>query len=128
MAMLRIIDSDKKTFNVKGLLTFRASKYIDEETKEEGILVTGEMKTHRYIESIDRIETHRYILLDVEVVQETFGSDDFDILYEFRAKDYFVKNGETDLSEDLIAKIESRKYNKNFSDAIYWDTNLEGGE
>ena len=50
------------------------------------------------------------LLSDIEVYKETFGSDDFNILYEFIAKDYTIKNGATNLSNELIEEIEKEMY------------------
>lgn len=114
MANIRITSSDKKSYNEKGNLTFEAQKTVDNE-----IVITGRMTTHKYIEDIDKIETHRYILKGVDVFKEVFGSDDFDILYEFIAKDYIVKNGETNLSNELIESIEKKMYE--LEDSKLWE-------
>ena len=121
MANMRITTTDRKTLEVNGHMTFRAEKIINEEGDED-IIITGEMQTHRYIESIDKIETHRYIVLGIDVLRETFGTDDFSVLYEFKANDYMVKNGETNLSAKQIVEIETKLCRN--SDADLW----EGGE
>ena len=89
------------------------------EVNEEYILVRGQMVTHKYIEDIFKIETHRYLLSDIKVYRETFGSDDFNILYEFEAKDYTIKNGATNLSNELIEEIEKELYA--LSDSNRWE-------
>ena len=109
MAQIKITTSDRKTLNVKGRLTFTTELFKDE-TGMEYIRVEGQMVTHKYIEDIFKIETHRYLLSDIEVYKETFGSDDFNILYEFIAKDYTIKNGATNLSNELIEEIEKEMY------------------
>ena len=80
MAQIKITTSDRKTLNVKGRLTF-TTELLKDEAGMEYIRVEGQMVTHKYIEDIFKIETHRYLLSDIEVYKETFGSDDFIILY-----------------------------------------------
>ena len=109
MAQIKIMTSDRKTLNVKGRLTF-TTELLKDEAGMEYIRVEGQMVTHKYIEDIFKIETHRYLLSDIEVYKETFGSDDFNILYEFIAKDYTIKNGATNLSNELIEEIEKEMY------------------
>lgn len=109
MAQIKITTSDRKTLNVKGRLTF-TTELLKDETGMEYIRVEGQMVTHKYIEDIFKIETHRYLLSNIEVYKETFGSDDFNILYEFTAKDYTIKNGATNLSNELIEEIEKEMY------------------
>ena len=109
MAKLIITTNDRKKYEVKGRVTFEA-KLIEGENGKQEIIISGKMTTHNYIEDIDKIETHRYLLTNVQVYKETFGSDDFDILYDFIAKDYNVKNGMTNLSNTLIDSIEEKIY------------------
>ena len=109
MANMRITTTDRKTLEVNGHMTFRAEKIINEEGDED-IIITGEM------------QTHRYIVLGIDVLRETFGTDDFSVLYEFKANDYMVKNGETNLSAKQIVEIETKLFRN--SDADLW----EGGE
>lgn len=108
MAQLKITTKDRKAIKVNGNVTFEAE--LIEVNEEERIQITGKMMTHKYIEEIEKIETHRYILTGIEVWRETFGSDDFNILYEFVANDYIVKNGLTNLGNDLIEEIEASIY------------------
>lgn len=121
MANLKIITGDKQTKNVKGRLTFE-TKLVENTNGEEDIIIAGSMTTHRYIDDISKIESSRYILTGVEVYNEVFGSEDFNILYNFTAKDLCVKNGETNLSEELIKELEKRFYGDD--DSKLW----EGGE
>ena len=118
MAQIKITTGNRKTINVKGNLTF-TTELLRNEVNEEYILVRGQMVTHKYIEDIFKIETHRYLLSDIKVYRETFGSDDFNILYEFEAKDYTIKNGATNLSNELIEEIEKELYA--LSDSNKWE-------
>ncbi len=82
LAQIKITTGNRKTINIKGNITF-TTELLTNEVNEEYILVRGQMVTHKYIEDIFKIETHRYLLSDIKVYRETFGSDDFSILYEF---------------------------------------------
>lgn len=117
MANIKIITGDDKEHLVKGRLTFEA-KLIETEDGEE-IVIVGQMTTHKYIEDISTLETYRYVVEGVSVFREVFASDDFDILYEFIAKDYLVKNGETNLGNELIESIEKEKYKND--DSNLWE-------
>lgn len=76
----------------------------------DNIEVTGQLATHRYFEEIDYIESERYILTGVKIIEEEFGSNDFDILYTFKAKYLDIKGGETNLPEYVIEEIEKKEY------------------
>lgn len=114
MARLIITTDERKQYKVKGQVTF-SDELVEYEGKK-GVYISGKMTTHLYIDNIDRIETHRYILTGVNVIKEIFGSNDFDILYEFEAKDFIVKNGVTNLSNELIESIEQQIYKDEESD------------
>ena len=115
MAKLIITTDERKQDKVNGQVTF-SDELIQLENDKKGIYISGKMTTHMYIDNIDRIETHRYILIGVKVIRETFGSNDFDILYEFEANDFIVKNGPTNLSNQLIEVIEMDIYKDEESD------------
>lgn len=121
MANLKIVTGDKQLKRVKGRLTFE-TKLIENENGEEEILITGSMTTHRYIDDINKIESSRYILKNVKVFNEVFGSEDFNILYNFTAEEYSIKNGETNLSEEMVEELEKEIYKDD--DSKLW----EGGE
>lgn len=121
MANLKIVTGSRKTKEVKGHLTVE-TRLVENENGEEEIIVSGTMTTHRYIDDISKIESNRYLLSGVKVFNEVFGSEDFNILYNFIADEFYVKNGETNLSEDLIKELESKIYKDD--DSNIW----EGGE
>lgn len=123
MAKLIITTDERKQYKVNGQITF-SDQLIELEDNKRGIYISGKMTTHLYIDNIDKIETHRYILTGVNVIRETFGSNDFDILYEFEAKDFIVKNGVTNLSNELIDSIEREIYKDEESDKWEGDDNL----
>lgn len=97
--------SINEEFVIKGKLTAR--RFLDEEGK---VNIIGALATHYYFEEIKNIETYRYELKNVEVIEEIFGSDDFDIVYNFKAESMIVKNNFTNLSEKEIEDIEKNIY------------------
>lgn len=104
--MAQIIINDFKMVNGRLSITRTLN------TSEEGAILTiaGQLATHRYFEEITSIETERFLLEDITVYQESFGSDDFDILYSFVANKFEVKGGESHMNEQQIKKIESELY------------------
>ena len=110
MASIKINDN----LEVNGNLTFTRTLV----TNEEGKLcfdINGVLSTHLYFDDINSLETARYILNDVEVYQESFGSDDYNIIYLFKAKDIEIKGVEIEgakfiLYPEEIEKIEKEMY------------------
>lgn len=66
------------------------SRAINEE--KSGFIISGVFATHLYYEDIKTLESNRFGLSGVEVYQESFGSDDYDILYHFTAKSINLKD------------------------------------
>lgn len=83
MATIMINDELK----VNGKLSI--SRQLNEEG--DGFIITGSFATHLYIEDIHMLESPRYKLYGVEVFQEMFGSDDYDIVYNFQAISLEIK-------------------------------------
>jgi hypothetical protein len=68
-----------------------------------------------YYESIKTLESERFALSGIEVYQEAFGSDDYDILYYFTAKKLQIKDHMEDgigyiLYSDEMRMIEEEMY------------------
>ena len=61
-------------------------------------------------EEITKIESDRFILENVEVTDEVFGTNDFNILYEFEVHDYGWTIKEDYLCEKTIKEIECQEY------------------
>ena len=101
MAQLSINDK----YIVNGRLTVKRS--INEEGE---IFIQGVLATHLYFEEIGSIDSYRYRLEDIEVLEESFGSEDHDIIYKFEAKELEVKGGMTVLNPKYITNIESKLY------------------
>lgn len=101
--------SINEDFIIKGKITVR--RYLD---GEGNINIVGALATHYYFEEIKNIETYRYEIKGVEVLEEVFGSDDFDIVYNFKAKSLIVKNSFSNLSEEEIKNIEDNIYDEDY--------------
>ena len=117
MAQISVNDE----YVVNGRLTVR--RFKDEEDK---IKIVGTFATHCYFEEILKLETFRYSITDIEgieIQEEVFGSDDFDIVYNFTAKEIDNKYGLSDLNNDIIQKIENKMYG---NQGYVLNTDLEG--
>lgn len=78
--MAKIILNDEIEMNGK----MSISRTLNEEGN--GFIIMGSFATHLYIEEIQSLESPRYKVEGIEVYQEVFGSDDYDIVYNFKAK------------------------------------------
>lgn len=108
--MARILINDNLAVN--GKLTFARRK------NEEGsaFIISGLLQTHLYIDDIKSLETPRFILKDVDVFEEDFGSDDYNIIYKFTCRNidvkgynekgisYCITTKEMEVIEDMIYK------------------------
>ena len=90
---------------IKGKMTVR--RVLD---AEGNISIVGSLATHYYFEEIASIDSYRFTVKGVEVFEEIFASDDFDILYNFKAKSINVKKNYSNLGSDEITKIENNIY------------------
>lgn len=81
--------------SVNGNLTFTKTLITNDQGKQE-FAINGALSTHLYFDDISELETGRYILKNVEVYQEVYGSDDYNIIYYFKAKESIVKGYEYD--------------------------------
>lgn len=129
------------TYFMNGKFTV-SRNLITRENGEETILVEGTLCTHDYIEELKSIESYRYIVKNINVTGEGFGSDDYDILYKFTAEGIEIKGvRDGDLirilskeEQQQIEKIKYRKDNEIFGDIgeeykeLFKDEQMEGGE
>ena len=109
MAKIIITNDNNEEIQVEGRMTFKVSKAIKEDGTETMVCL-GQLATHKYFEEITKIETDRFILENVEVTDETFGTNDFNILYEFEVHNYGWTIKEDYLSEETIKRIELEEY------------------
>ncbi len=92
LALLRVNGENKNMF---GALTFDREAVMDPDTgKLLGTSINGILAIHDYIEEIHTIESERYLLNDVTVYKESFGSNEYMILYHFIADDLEIKDRE----------------------------------
>ena len=103
-----VINNDLK---VNGNLTFKRS--INAE--RTGFHIEGVISTHLYFDNITSIDTQRFSLKGVEVLEENFGSDDYNILYIFKAEELEVFGAEDNgvhylLYGDEMKMIEEEMY------------------
>lgn len=85
MAKLLIKTVTGEVIETEGKMTFESVKREDEDGVHFETI--GQLAIHEYISDIDEIESARYLLEGVDVYREIFGSDDFNILYEFKLED-----------------------------------------
>lgn len=109
MAKIKITNDKNEEILVNGRMTFKISKAINEDG-DETMICLGQLTTHKYFEEINKIETDRFLLENVEVTDETFGTNDFDILYEFQVHNFGWTVKENYLSEETIKQIEESEY------------------
>lgn len=68
-----------ENLSVNGKVTF--NRAVNED--KTGFVISGILLTHLYFDDIKTIETRRFKLTGVEVYEEAFGSDDYNIGYYF---------------------------------------------
>lgn len=101
-------DEDKEiivindTIETFGALNYSISRIEDKDgygLDTESILIEGIMVTEYYTQDIRKIETARYLLENVEVEKEEFGSKEDNIVYRFKATFARVKYQTTKYDE-----------------------------
>lgn len=126
MAQIKI---NKEKF-VEGKFTVKQKLVESEELVPDGsgnmvpqqkVVIVGIFSTHDYIEELDTIESERYLIQDINVYEETFGSNDYEISYEFVAGSLTVK--EDYVPEKVKIVVEADLYqdeNKEYFHSINW--------
>lgn len=94
--MAKININDNLLLN--GKLTF--NRTINED--KNGFVISGLLLTHLYFDEINSIETERYKLTNVNVYQESFGSDDYNVGYLFTCDNLHVKGFEVDGAKFIL--------------------------
>ena len=84
----------------------------------------GILATHDYIEHIDTIETERYLLSEVDVYQEDFGSNDYNIVYSFKANNLIIKD---DYIPDKVKEVIEYELYKDENEEYFHADNFEDG-
>lgn len=107
--MAQIIINNRISANGK----LSVSRQLNE--NKDGFIVSGIFASHLYYEDIKTLESNRFKVSGVEVYQESFGSDDYDILYHFIADKFILKDTIQDgigyiLYSDEMEMIENEMY------------------
>jgi hypothetical protein len=89
---------------------FSISRILDNTQNPPRLILQGQLETHRYFEELNTIESKRYRVSGVNVFQESFGSDDYSIIYVFNASDIAIKGGETYLVSKDVKELEEKLY------------------
>lgn len=84
--MARIIINNR--YSANGNLS--VSRTLNE--TNDGFIITGIFASHLYYEDIKSLESERFKVSGVNVYQESFGSDDYNILYHFIADKFISKD------------------------------------
>lgn len=97
--MAKIVINEE--LRVNGRLTFSRELKEEQYQDAEGNIKTrkyfeilGMLATHLYFDEIHQLDTTRFSLYGVEVFKEDFGSDDYNIIYSFIAKDIEIHGAE----------------------------------
>lgn len=101
MALVRINKEEK---NIFATLSFNREAVFDDNGRIVGAQITGVIAMRDYYDSIDFIESERFILDGVEIYKEGFGSNEYPIYYYFTAEKLDVKPDT--LHEDIRWLIE----------------------
>lgn len=104
--MAKIIVNNELELN--GKITIR--RFFDENSK---LHIEGSMATHFYVEEINTLETSRFLIRGINVQEEVYGSEDYDILYNFTASFLDIKGKYTNLNIKDIKCIENKMYSEN---------------
>lgn len=109
--MANIIINNRIT--AKGKLS--VSRTLNE--NKDGFIITGAFASHLYYEDIKSLETNRFKVSGIQVYEEGFGSDDYNIIYNFIADKFVLK----DVIEDGIGYILYSEEIKQIEDEMYKD-------
>lgn len=128
MARLLITTEEGKEMKVNGHVTFEMEKVYSQELEDDIVITRGKLAIHEYIEDISMIETDRFILMGVDVVKEVFGTNDYNILYEFElVTETGFKVKPEYLTEEQRKSIELEDYFEEESNKIF-NPNFLGGK
>ena len=124
MAKILITKGNDEVIETQGKMTFETVKRFDEDG-EVYFETIGQLAIHEYIDHIKCIESARYLLKGVDVYREVYGTDDFNILYEFRLEEGAdVEIKESNLDEDKLQLLKLKEYSnedcKEWEDDYSW--------
>lgn len=124
MATIKV---NKEIF-VEGKLTVERT-LVKGENNSNRVIISGGFTTHDYFEEIQTLESERYLLQNVEVHKEYFGSNDYDIGYEFIAGNLTIK--EDYIPQEIRNLIEYMNYKEENAEYFHsksWEKALDAYE
>ena len=107
MAQIKI----NNNLTVEGSFTMNKT-LIEKEDGKLGFAINGVLSTHLYFEDITNIETERYKVEGINVYQERYGSDDYNIIYEFSAENIEVKGVDCEGARFILYPSEMEEIEK----------------
>lgn len=122
MAKILITTGDGEVIETQGKMTFETIKKEDEHG-DIYFETIGQLAIHEYIVDIDKIESARYLLENVDVYREVYGTDDFNILYEFTANGINVSVKESNMDKGKIDALRKKEYEN--EDCKDWEGDYE---
>lgn len=78
-----------KKKSIEGKFSFDVD--VDETSKPVKVTIMGVFQSAEYIEEITELENDKYVISNIKVYRESFGSEEKDILYSFSAGGFRVK-------------------------------------
>lgn len=122
MAKILITTGDGEVIETQGKMTFETIKKEDEHG-DIYFETIGQLAIHEYIVDIDKIESARYLLENVDVYREVYGTDDFNILYEFTANGIDVSVKKSNMDKGKIDVLRKKEYEN--EDCKDWEGDYE---
>lgn len=122
MAKILITTGDGEVIETQGKMTFETIKKEDEDG-DIYFETIGQLAIHEFIVDINKIESARYLLENVDVYREVYGTDDFNILYEFTANGIDVSVKESNMDKGKIDVLRKKEYEN--EDCKDWEGDYE---
>lgn len=121
---MAIIKINKEKTNRFGKVSFnRELQFSDDPDPKPYFLIRGLLVMHDYVANINEIETERYLLKNVSVYSESFGSNEFNIAYSFEA-DYLEIKDEY-LPEDVVLLLEEQQIDDEIESELFHGYSME---
>ena len=122
MAKILITTGDGEVIETQGKMTFETIKKEDEDG-DIYFETIGQLAIHEFIVDINKIESARYLLENVDVYREVYGTDDFNILYEFTTNGIDVSVKESNMDKGKIDVLRKKEYEN--EDCKDWEGDYE---
>jgi hypothetical protein len=86
---------------IDGVFSFSVD--VDRNVRPNVVTISGAIQTKVQLEGISTISYGRYVLRDVDIISESYGSEDETVVYGFTAKDYEV-NWDIDIAKGVTKR------------------------